>query len=83
MTTERDEINCINYNMKIAKKSTDAGNYEHSIGYHENIIRSLKSLLKDYDLEEDKKAEKVLIEFLELDEKRQERLWRRIKYIYE
>ena len=83
MITKQDEINCINYNMDIARKSTDAGNYEHSIGYHENIIRSLKSLLKDYDLEEDKKAEKVLIEFLELDEKRQERLWRRIKYIYE
>ena len=83
MSTRQDEINCINYNMKIAQKSTDAGNYEHSIYYHENIIRSLKSLLKDYDLEEDKKAEKVLIEFLELDGKRQERLWRRIKYIYE
>lgn len=83
MSIRQDEINCINYNMKIAKKSTDAGNYEHSIGYHENIIRSLKSLSDDPERKEDRKAERILIEFLELDEKRQKRILRRVSGIHD
>jgi len=83
MITKQDEINCINYNMDIARKSTDAGNYEHSIGYHENIIRSLKSLSDDPERKEDRKAERILIEFLELDEERQKRFLRRVSGIHD
>ena len=77
MTVDFKELDCINYNIAIAREKVRTGDYSHAIAYLENAQRSLK------ELEHQKKLKNVYDEIEQMDERSQKYIVRQLSAIYE